>query len=163
MILNYDELMAIGEQLLDPFVPGDVNPASIDIHVGADALHAVGSRFDHVDLTLHTERTPFAFDPHNFMLVSTLETIKVPNDCAVELKLKSSRAREGYNHSLAFWFDPGWVGIGTMELCNLRPIWIPLFYSQPMAQIIVHRLSRAPSKLYAGKYQGAVKVEAAKP
>lgn len=87
----------------------------------------------------------------------------VPNDLAVELKLKSSRAREGFDHSLAFWFDPGWDGIGTLEIHNMNRLQtLTLEYGMRFAQIIVHKLDVPVTNPYAGRYQNATSVEAAK-
>jgi dCTP deaminase len=103
--------------------------------------------------------------PGAFLLVSTYEYISVPPDLAIELKLKSSRAREGWNHSLAFWVDPGWKGILTMEIQNItQERDLILEYATPFAQLIVHQLTTpvGEGQGYAGKYQNAQEVEYAK-
>ena len=88
----------------------------------------------------------------------------MPNGYALECKLKSSLARLGLDHSLAFWFDPGWNGIGTLELRNVtRYQSIPLWFGRRIVQIILHRLSSDAEHPYAGRYQGANRVEGPKP
>ena len=47
----------------------------------------------------------------------TLEWLTVPNGYAVELKLGSSHARQGYEQ-VAVWLDPGWWGTATMGIRN---------------------------------------------
>lgn len=148
----------IGDEWADPTL---VNPASIDIRVGTTIVDPEGNRV--TDISDRTANYPWDLYPKCFLLVSTLERLRVPLDCAVEFKLKSSRAREGYNHSLAFWFDPGWDGIGTMELTNL--LWskpLPLYPGLRIGQIIVHQLDAPAKRPYAGRYNGAVVAEAAK-
>lgn len=87
----------------------------------------------------------------------------VPRDLAVELKLKSSRAREGFDHSLAFWFDPGWDGVGTLEVHNMnRYTSLELSYGLRFAQLVIHKLDRPVIQGYNGRYQHATSVEAAK-
>lgn len=87
----------------------------------------------------------------------------VPNDLAMELKLKSSRAREGFDHSLAFWFDPGWSGVGTMEIHNMNRLQsLTLTYGMRFAQCIYHKLDVPVTTAYQGRYQNATSVEAAK-
>jgi dCTP deaminase len=82
----------------------------------------------------------------------------------VDLRLKSSTARMGWNHSLAFWVDPGWSGVLTMEVQNISKGPLRLTYGQRFAQIIVHELSSLTGEhSYQGRYQGATTVEAAKP
>jgi deoxycytidine triphosphate deaminase len=141
-----------------------VNPASIDIRLGETILieDPDSDNMRPVQLKGRSERYMLA--PGQFVLASTLERIRVPIDMALELKLKSSIARGRYNHSLAFWFDPGWDGIGTLELMNVSQFrYRPLEYGMRIGQIIYHTLDEPCAKPYAGKYQGATTVEAAKP
>ena len=169
MILCDRDLLALGPQLLDPFNPSLVNPASIDIRVGDNILveseyQDVGGNFVRIPFfSQHTLTHPWTVQPKEFILVETLETLKVPNGYAVEMKLKSSRAREGWNHSLAFWFDPGWYGVGTMELHNVSRFHsLKIYPGLHIAQIIVHRLSGDAINLYNGRYQNALTVERSK-
>lgn len=134
-----------------------VNPASVDIRIGQWLKYENETQYDLL------ADGPYTLAPKEFVLVSTYEHLMVPKDLAVELKLKSSRAREGFDHSLAFWFDPGWDGIGTMEIENknrLKPL--VLEYGMRFAQIIVHKLDVPVLKPYQGRYQNASSVEAAK-
>lgn len=163
MILGYDSLMKLGPLLLDPFDPALVNPASIDIRVGLDLQYHDRHRgWVLMPLGHYHEYSPYHMNPGEFFLVSTLERIQVPIEYALDLRLKSSRAREGYNHSLAFWFDPGWAGIGTMELTNIGNRSLPLYPGLRIAQVIIHLLDAPCSKPYRGKYQGAGGAEVAK-
>lgn len=134
-----------------------VNPASVDIRIGQYLKYEDESQWDLLS------QGPYLLRPKEFVLVSTYEHLMVPNDLAVELKLKSSRAREGFDHSLAFWFDPGWDGIGTLEVHNMnRYKSLILERGMRFAQIIVHKLDRPVEKGYSGRYQNATSVEAAK-
>lgn len=160
MILPYQHLMERGlkGELLDPFDPEMVNPASIDIRIGNTVIyHGV-----ECDISSRDELNPIFLEPKAFILCSTLERLKVPLDCAMDLRLKSSRARAGYDHALAFWFDPGWDGIGTLELINNGYHSLPLYPGLRIGQIIYHQLVEACAKPYAGRYQAATSVEGAK-
>lgn len=168
MILSHQTLLKRFQELVP--INGDVclvNPASIDIRVGK--LCRVYNKIENdgegrwIDLCLDgtTTENPAWIVPGEFWLVPTFETLAVPVDLAMELKLKSSRAREGYNHSLAFWFDPGWYGVGTMELSTLCGR-IPIFHGMKIAQIIYHKLDESCDKPYQGKYQKASSVENSK-
>src|SRR3990167_6104198 len=78
-----------------------VNPASIDIRIGETGkVEIMSDKFVHIEFSSYTAENPYWLYPGEFMLIATLENFSVPLDCAMELKLKSSRAREGYNHSL---------------------------------------------------------------
>lgn len=160
MILPYQELMERGArgELVDPFHPDMVNPASIDICIGTHLIY----RDVECDITGRTAENPIFLEPGAFMLCSTLERLKVPLDCAMDLRLKSSRARQGYDHALAFWFDPGWDGIGTLEVKNIGYVVLPLYPGLRIGQIIYHRLAAVCERPYQGRYQAATTVEGAK-
>ena len=138
-----------------------VNPASIDIRLGKPIItegHTSGlSR----ETDIH--EAGYRLDPGEFILARTYERISVPNGYAISLYLKSSTARKGLNHMLAFWVDPGWDGYLTMELKNeLRHTPIILKPGMKIAQIVVDRLDGLSAKPYNGKYQGATSVEGIK-
>ena len=49
-----------------------------------------------------------------------MEYVRIPNNIEANFQLKSSRGREGINHSLAGYIDPGFCGQITLELQNVR-------------------------------------------
>lgn len=142
--------------------PEFINPASVDIRIGHGYIFPKISQ-RRITMINNSEANPIILRPNQFILVETYETLIVPKDAAVELKLKSSRAREGWNHSLAFWFDPGWYGIGTMELKSYSeeaPLWF--WPGMRIAQIIIHNLDQPVAVGYQGRYQNATGVEGSK-
>lgn len=177
MILCDRSLRALHHKLVDPADDSLINPASIDIRIGRHAKveYDKGPAIDQSgnEWTFRKEASfreidlyegPLWIQPNQFVLIETYECLMVPNGYSVELKLKSSIARKGWNHSLAFWFDPGWYGIGTMEIKNiLQFAHLELKYGMRFGQIIVHRNDGESEKPYQGRYQNATTVEAAKP
>ena len=141
-----------------------VNPASIDIRVGINIIRETPNNFTSpIYIGDSNKNHPCEVAPGEFILVETLEVISVPNGYAVDCKLKSTIARKGLDHSLAFWFDPGWHGIGTFELRNVtRFQTIPIWFGMRIAQIIVHKLAGDSEHPYQGRYQNALRVEGAK-
>ena len=160
MILSdHDILCLLPDLIPDPSQRDEslVNPASLDIRIGATATREGDSE-------VYSVGENFILRPQEFVLIATYEHIRIPNGYAADLRLKSSIARKGFNHSLAFWVDPGWDGILTMEVQNvLRFTELNLAYGQRFAQLIIHRLTSYASHPYNGRYQGAKKVEDAKP
>lgn len=136
-----------------PYDPHEfVNPASIDIHVGQDLWRESLSGFAMRSMPLEGHK----FAPGEFALVATHESFQVPDNYALELRLRSTSARQGWDHSLAFWVDPGWNGVLTMEVKNItRFQYLTLTGYQRFAQIIVHKLSGRADKPYRGKYNNA--------
>lgn len=181
MVLSDTVLNAMLYQLVKEADHTLINPASVDIRIGKTLMYEKYIPFgsentelalmrsdkdimsEEVDLSQTTPDSPYWLGPGEFALVSTYETVMVPNGYAIELKLKSSTARKGFNHSLAFWVDPGWNGILTMEIQNvLQRHHIPLWYGMRFAQMIVHLLERPATYPYGGRYQNAAQVQAAK-
>jgi dCTP deaminase len=88
--------------------------------------------------------------PHQFVLAETLEEFKLPDCIAGQLALKSSRAREGIEHLLAGYIDPGYCGRLTLELQNARSMHpVALWPGMRIAQIVFHRMTMLPSKDYS--------------
>lgn len=84
--------------------------------------------------------------PGQFCLGATQEVFNLPNDLVAEVKLRSSVARAGLNHSLAGWADPGFNGsVLTLELFNnLKYHWLRLRPGMKIAQVIFMRGEAVP-------------------
>lgn len=151
--------------MVSPFDPELVNPASLDVRLGDTLL--IESAVDDVmvpyPLAGHTQENPYLFLPGQFVLAQTVERFYLPDDLAVEFKLKSSRAREGIDHAKAGFGDPGWHGsVLTMELKNnrqLRPV--KLWPGMRIGQMVFCQMAATPQRSYAltGRYNGDATVQ----
>lgn len=166
-------------RLIEPFDPEMVNPASIDVRIGDSVLVERKITFDarytqhkqfkegwaEIDISDRTADNPYWIQPCEFILVATLETFNMPSDLVGEFRLKSSRAREGYDNALAVWLDPEWSGSKlTLEIVNNRRLTsIPLYPGLKIGQAIFHKCN-APDRTYqvTGRYNNDVKVSASK-
>jgi dCTP deaminase len=141
--------------LVDPFDPEMINPSSIDIRIGYTAMCDTGQGFRDFDFYDFTKDFPYFMQPNECLLVATLESFNVPDNIAIELKLKSSRAREGLSHALAGWVDNGFHGILTLELKNYstkHPV--AIYPGLRIGQLILHE-TLLPDKTYqSGRYAG---------
>jgi dCTP deaminase len=188
MILSDGTLLSLLPQLIKTNLDESlVNPASIDIRIGEwimlESTPPYSHTFDILNKGYTTISSPwkstnnfFKYNigdktkdnpqwiyPGTFFLAETMEHIHVPNGYCMELKLKSSRAREGYNHSLAFWVDPGWDGVLTMELQNITQNHaLPIYPGLKIAQLIYHKMDAPAIKPYEGKYQNSNSVSASR-
>jgi len=163
MVLTYQTLVARFNEFIHTHKNENyINPASIDVCIGNTIEHEIlgRSKFESLDISDRTKENPYILEPGHFILAATLEVIAVPTDLSLELKLKSSRAREGYNHSLAFWVDPGWFGILTMEISNVtRYQKLPIYPGLRFGQLIYHQLDQVCEKPYTGNYNNATSVQ----
>ena len=154
--------------LVSPFDEALVNPASLDVRLGSNLLIESAEKRELLPYPFewHTQEDPYELRPGQFVLAQTLETFHIPRDIAAEFKLKSSRAREGLDHALAAWCDPGWHGsVLTLELRNNRQLWdVPIWPGMKIGQIIFHRLDAVPLRCYAqtGRYNQDKKVMGSK-
>ena len=156
MVLGDLSLWKLLNDLVRDPDPDLVNSASIHVRVGPEMRLEVGpGDWRAVDLTAG----PVHLQPGDFALVPTLEWLMVPNGYAVELKLGSSHARQGYEQ-MALWLDPGWSGTATMGIRNAtRYTPLPMERGMLLAQIIVHQLDQPAVRPYRGRDEGPRAVE----
>lgn len=137
-ILVDRELHEFASKYIDPYNPALVNPASIDL--------CLGDEWFLPETNQHIKGQLMLF-PWKNVLGITLETLTLPVRYAADLKLKTTPARKGLNHSLAGWIDPGYIGKLTLTLFSSQRI--VLEPGMRIAQIIVYELDRVPNKSYA--------------
>jgi dCTP deaminase len=141
-----------------PFDEGLVNPASLDVRLGDGLLieSAEAEKFKPYPLWRHSKENPYEFLPGQFALAPTLEKFYLPDNIEAQFVLKSSRAREGLQHLLAGYCDPGWNNsVLTMELHNslqLHPVL--LWPGMKIGQMKFNQLQNRPRRSYAftGRY-----------
>jgi len=170
MILPDHEIrrLCTEEAMVVPFDPELLNPASLDVTLGNHLMIEV----EHTpELQLYsiehcTEAEPYWLQPREFVLAKTREIFNLPDHVAAQFVLKSSRAREGLEHLLAGFADPGFnSSVLTLELHNSRQLHpISLWPGMKVGQMIFNQLSSAPLVSYAikGHYNGDSSVTASR-
>ena len=140
-------------QMVWPFRADLLNPASLDLVLGNEIMIEVADQRELVRMSIaeRTAEDPYWMLPSEFCLAESVEQFNLPNNISAQFVLKSSRAREGYNHMLAGWCDPGWNGSKlTLELKNnLRHHKLPLYPGLKIGQMVFHRMSNIPARSYA--------------
>jgi dCTP deaminase len=160
MILSDHEIrhLCLTCDLVTPFDPELINPASIDVRLGDTLLIESAQSRELVPYPLHqhTEQNPYELKPGQFCLGQTVETFNLPEYIAAQFMLKSSRARDGLEHLMAGYCDPGWHGsVLTLELHNSRQLHtLPLWPGMKIGQMKLYRMSAIPERSYAvtGRY-----------
>jgi dCTP deaminase len=164
---DYEIVCLARRGLVNPYAPELVNPASLDVRLGDNLLieDKQTSELQPFSIAGHSKELPFVLQPGEFVLAETLEQFKIPTAVAGQLALKSSRAREGIEHLMAGYIDPGYAGRLTLELVNARMLHpVPLWPGMRIGQIVFHKMSLLPNKDYSqtGRYQGDQQVQASK-
>jgi dCTP deaminase len=151
-----------------PFDPVLVNPASIDVLLGDRLMIEVPDRpeLQIHGISSHTAEDPYLLQPGEFCLAETREIFNLPDHIAAQFVLKSSRAREGIEHLLAGFCDPGWHGSRlTLELSNARRMHpVAIWPGMKIGQMVFHKMDGIPARSYAvtGRYCNDLTVTASK-
>ena len=94
--------------------------------------------------------------PNSFVLASTVEYFKVPNDILVICLGKSTYARCGIIVNVTP-LEPSWEGHVTLEFSNTTPLPAKIYANEGAAQFVFLKGSEVPEVTYAdrnGKYMG---------
>src|SRR3989440_11202364 len=173
MILSDRSIMEeirAGRVVIDPFDEKCVQPSSVDLHVARTFRVFQNSRYPYIDVKQDQAEltelvevpgdTPFILHPGEFVLGSTLERVRLPDDLVARLEGKSSLGRLGLLiHSTAGYVDPGWDGYLTLELSNVANLPITIYPEMKIGQISFFLLTTPADQPYGSnaagsKYQG---------
>jgi len=83
----------------------------------------------------------FILHPNNFVLASTEEYVKVPDNIILRMEGKSTLARMGILAHTAGFVDPGFEGTLTLEISNQSNLPVALYSGMYICQIAVEYLS----------------------
>jgi dCTP deaminase len=166
------ELMGAGRIVIEPCDPADIQPSSIDLHLGSRFQVFRNSRYPYIDPTVEqsglmdrveaSTSEPFVLHPGEFVLGATIERVQLPTDIVARLEGKSSLGRLGLLiHSTAGYVDPGWTGTLTLELSNVANLPIVLTPGMAIGQISFMRMTTDVDRPYGSpglgsKYQGQI-------
>ena len=155
---------------LEPLEMGLLQPSSMDVRLDKFFRLFDNHKYPFIDpkeqqdeLTRLVEvdpSEPFILHPGEFVLGSTFEFVKLPDDIAARLEGKSSLGRLGLlTHSTAGFVDPGFQGHVTLELSNTATLPIKLWPGMKIGQLCFFQLSSASenpygSQKYGSRYQG---------
>ena len=151
------KMLLSGELSISPLEEIQIQPASVDIRLG-DTFSIVKSSEtvitfrDHLEYDMITKGT-FLLQPHQFVLATTMEYFKLPNDLTAFVEGRSSVGRMGLFIQNAGWVDPGFEGEITLELFNASDKPILLESGKRVGQLVFAQLDQIAEKPYNGKYQ----------
>jgi dCTP deaminase len=164
------EELEAGRIEIDPLGEGCVQPSSVDLHVdryfrvfrnhSARVIDVKENQEDLTDLVEIGEGEAFILHPGEFVLGSTAERVRLPEDLVARLEGKSSLGRLGLLiHSTAGFVDAGWNGHLTLELSNVATLPITIYPGMKIGQISFLRMTTPADTPYGSatvgsKYQG---------
>jgi dCTP deaminase len=162
--------LAEGRIEIDPLDERAIQPSSVDLRVDRffrvfrnDTTPFIDPKQNQENLTELVEVDDdgrFILHPGEFVLGSTLERVKLPDDMVARLEGKSSLGRLGLLiHSTAGFVDSGWDGYLTLELSNVANLPIAIYPGMKIGQISFLQMTTAAEHPYGSsttgsKYQG---------
>ena len=162
-------LLDEGRIEIEPYDETLLQPSSVDVRVDRYFRVFHNARYPFIDVRepqedltelVEVDTEPFILHPGEFVLGSTLERIRLPDDLVARLEGKSSLGRLGLLiHSTAGFIDPGWDGHVTLELSNVANLPITIYHGMKIGQLSFVQLSEPAESPYGSgglgsKYQG---------
>ena len=154
-----NSMIASRDLVVEPLTSESVQPASIDCRLGNHFLIVDNFNMKTIDLDNDILYREFEGDeitlpPHTFLLATTMEYVKLPNDLTAFVEGRSSIGRLGLFIQNAGWVDPGFEGNITLELYNANSLPIQLRAGRRICQLVFCKMDQAAQSPYQGKYQG---------
>ena len=132
IIKRLGENITDGSILISDLELDDVQPSSVDLHLGNEIKNIHGELICDLD-----KEEYYILEPNEFLLASTSEYIGVPVDLVGLVDGKSSLGRVGVTaHITAGWIDSGFMGNVTLEITNVSSEPFRLHKNMSICQII---------------------------
>ncbi len=148
-----------GSLVCEPMTSESMQPASIDCHLGSDFLIIEYREMETISLDTEIKYRKFQSDEitipaNSFLLATTREYIKIPDNITAFVEGRSSIGRMGLFIQNAGWVDPGFEGQITLELYNANSLPIRLKAGRRVCQLVFCQMDQKALTPYNGKYQG---------
>jgi len=152
-------LLASGKLGIDPVDDIQIQSASVDVRLGNSfsVLESGSSSILRMDEPVEYRgivNETFLLLPGHFVLATTMEYFRLPDNLTAFVEGRSSIGRMGLFIQNAGWVDPGFEGEITLELFNASNIAIELKAGRRVGQLVFAQLDGDALNPYRGKYQG---------
>ena len=153
------EMLQRRELVVEPIGDDSIQPASVDIRLvntysivedSASGIVTLDNTLEYKTITTDT----YLLLPGQFVLATTLEYIKLPDNLTAFVEGRSSLGRLGLFVQNAGWVDPGFEGEITLELFNANRCAIELKAGRRVGQLVFALMDKRAENPYRGKYQG---------
>ena len=144
---------------IEPVDEAQIQPASVDVRLGNTFSIVEDSPTGKIGMdeeirykTIETDT--YVLLPGQFVLATTQEYFRLPDDLTAFVEGRSSLGRMGLFIQNAGWVDPGFEGEITLELFNANRCAIELKAGRRVGQLVFAKLDDKALNPYRGKYQG---------
>lgn len=152
------EMIKKGDLEVSPIDDLSIQPASIDCRLGDHFLIMEENQMDLITLDSEIkyreiEGKEITIPPRSFLLATTQEYVKLPDNLTAFVEGRSSIGRIGLFIQNAGWVDPGFEGRITLELYNASSLPIKLEAGKRICQLVFCQMDKKAETPYQGKYQ----------
>ncbi len=156
------KLLDNGELVVNPLDISQVQSSSLDLRLGNEFL-VYSEETPLIDIKneniknylkkiLIKDNESFILQPKQFVLATTYEYIKLPNDLTAFVEGRSSLGRLGLFIENAGWVDAGFEGNITLEFFNANSKPLKIYPKMRICQLVFSKLDEPAEKPYRGKY-----------
>ena len=152
-------MLTSGQLGITPLENRQIQPASVDFRLG-NSFSTINFpdntpiRMDSEITYQSVEAERFILKSKQFVLATTMEYFRLPDNLTAFVEGRSSIGRMGLFIQNAGWVDPGFEGEITLELYNASACDIELIAGRRVGQLVFAQLDRDAQNPYQGKYQG---------
>lgn len=161
--------MQIADNVIEPYFSAQLQPCSYDVTLSDKFTfyHSDGGYIDVANRKMHNliptetiKQGNLSLRPGDFVLGSTNEYIRLPNDVAARFEGKSTLGRYGLTtHITAGFVDPGFEGNITLEIRNDNNVELLITPGMLIGQLCFYQLHHPVYRPYGSKelnshYQG---------
>lgn len=159
-----------GKIVIEGMTEDQIGPSSIDLRLGDEFRVFKHSEVTHIDpregnfehlmdVVKKSDTDPFIIHPGEFILATTREYVKMPDDMTARLDGRSSWGRLGIVvHSTAGSVHPGFEGKLTLEMANISKVPVKLWPGSRICQLTFELMSSPAENPYnkrkSSKYAG---------
>lgn len=163
------EAIESGRLGVDPYDSALIQPASLDVRLDNKFLVFRNTKRAFIDVKEPAEDLmelievradePMYLHPREFILASTVECVRLPNDLVARLEGRSSLGRLGIViHSTAGFIDPCFEGHVTLEISNMASMPVTLYPGMRIGQLSFVQMTTPAERPYGpargSKYGG---------
>ena len=154
-----------GKIVIEGVSEDQIGPSSVDLTLGKDFRVFKHAEVTHVDPRAGSvdhlmdrvtkDEGAFIIHPGEFILATTTESVRIPDDMIARLDGRSSWGRLGIVvHSTAGSVHPGFEGRLTLEMANISKVPVMLWPGSRICQLTFEKLS-SPSENPYNKRKGS--------
>ncbi|NPA51455.1 MAG: dCTP deaminase [Aquificae bacterium] len=165
MILNdktLKDLIKEKELIIEPLDNIQIQASSVDLRLGNEFLVYKGNigiidvRSINLNNMIEKKKVDdfFVINPKEFVLATTLEYVKLPDDITAFVEGRSSLGRLGLFIENAGWVDAGFEGNITLEFFNANHVPIKIYPGMRICQLVFAKMVQKAQNPYRGKYFG---------